>query len=88
MRPAIITKYVGPTNTRGARIMARTAVKTIYVPYRHRYDAPRNHLLAAKDLAEHLGWEGNWHSGTLPNGDRVHVWEDGSGFNVGEISPL
>ena len=56
--PAIETKFLGPTNTRGARIMA-----TIYLSYGkaktvfewdHRMGTEENHLHAARKLCNSL----------------------------------
>ena len=67
----IITKYLAPTNTRGARIKATTSYgktsKTL--PYEYGATATGNHLSAAKALASELGWRGEWFiSGEEPTG--------------------
>lgn len=54
---AIETRYLGPTNHRGARIKATTASgisKT--VPYDHALSGMACHWEAARALAESLGW--------------------------------
>lgn len=66
---AIETKFLGPTNTRGARIVARTANgQKITVPFDH---ASRTgidaHAPAAYALARKMGWGGDWFGGTLEN---------------------
>jgi hypothetical protein len=63
---AILTKYHGPTNTRGSRISAQCDAKLIFVPYDHAHDVFTNHLKAAKALAELLGWVGVYRGGSLP----------------------
>jgi len=65
---AIITKYIGPTNTRGSRIQAKCEAKTIYVGYDHSLNAEGNHVAAAKELAEKLGWTGEWLNGGTASG--------------------
>ena len=56
MYQAIKTSYVGPTNTRGARITAKCAAKKITVPYNHALNCDENHAAAANQLVQLLGW--------------------------------
>ena len=88
MYQAIITKYVGPTNHKGARVIARTGsgVK-ITVSWDHALDVPENHLAAARALAEKLNWDGVWVGGGTADGyafvsTRGHEFIKGS-FTVG-----
>jgi len=67
MRQAIITKYIGPTNFRGARVQAKCDAKTIYVPWDHALDVEENHFRAAEKLLLHLKWNGEWMGGSLKN---------------------
>lgn len=53
---AIITKYHGPTNTRGSRISAKCAAGTIYVPFNHSLNPEQNHRHAADMLTKKMGW--------------------------------
>ena len=56
-RQAITTRYAGPTNTRGSRIIATTASglrRT--VRYDYALNSSENHCAAALALAESLGW--------------------------------
>lgn len=53
---AIITKYRGPTNTRGSRILASCQAKRIVVPYDYELSAEGNHDAAAFQLALSLKW--------------------------------
>lgn len=70
----IITRYIGPTNTRGSRIIAqRSDWKPGYpkgtrvtVGYDHAASDP--HLAAARQLAEGMNWYGTWIGGDLPEG--------------------
>lgn len=57
-KQAICTKYFGPTNSRGSRIQAKCAARTISVPYDHALDSFDNHEKAAQTLADRLGWKG------------------------------
>lgn len=52
---AIVTKYLAPTNTKGARIKADAGMgRTKTVPFDHGTDNP--HLQAAKALCGKMGW--------------------------------
>lgn len=74
---AIETRYFSCTNHRPSRIRAKAAAKTRFYPYDHALNLEDNHLAAAHLLATELEWDsyGAWHSGTLANGDDVHVCE-------------
>ena len=68
---AIQTKYVGPTNTKGARIIARYQGGKIIVGWDYAKDVTENHLDAALALATKLDWlrhTHGWAHGTLPDG--------------------
>jgi len=73
---AIRTKYLGPTNTRGARILAtdddgnRTTI-----PYPYQLSGELVHRQAALALCRKLGWAGELTAGGLGNG-YVYVWQD------------
>lgn len=79
---AIVTKYLGPTNSRGARIKATARAGSITVSYNHVRDVEQNHKRACVMLVDKLGWvekegvayAGVWHAGGLPNGDMCHVF--------------
>lgn len=55
---AIVTKYLGPTDHRGSRVKAKCEAGTLTVSWDHALDADDNHYVAAKMLAERLGWVG------------------------------
>jgi hypothetical protein len=77
MFQAIVTKYIGPTNYRGSRIVAKAAAGRIYVSYDHALNIDDNHLAAARALARKYGWPGEWHGGGMPSGDgNVYVCGD------------
>ena len=72
----ITTKFIGPSNTRGARVKATTASgKSLTVPYDHAI-GDESHSVAALTLARKLGW-----SGSLVGGDtrvgKVFVFSTG-----------
>jgi hypothetical protein len=56
MRQAIVTKYLGPTNIKGARIKATCDAKTIIHDWNHALNTEWNHRQAATKLAIDLGW--------------------------------
>ena len=64
---AIITKYHGPTDTKGARISATTEAGRVYVPLDHSLDTEARHRVAAQALADRMGWSGQLIAGALPN---------------------
>lgn len=53
---AIRTKYHGPTNTRGSRIVAKCEAGQLSMPYRHELNGDENHKAACDLLREKLGW--------------------------------
>lgn len=74
---AIETKYLGPTNHRGARIKATTAGgDSVTVSYDYASHDP--HGEAVKALLIKTGWKGNMISGGSSNGRCVWVFVDGS----------
>ncbi len=77
MRQAIVTKYLGPTNHRGARVKATCQARSITVAWDSAKDAEDNHYAAALELALKLEWVTEWDldkgivhlvGGGLPNG--------------------
>ncbi len=76
---AITTKYLGPTNHKGARIRATTASgQALTLEVNHSYSDGRCHAEAALALCKRLGWSGELISGgtragfvfVFTNGDR------------------
>ena len=67
---AIRTRYLGPTDTRGARIVAETeGGLRAAVPYPHRLrSGAEAHAQAAYKLARAVGWGGDWACGALRTG--------------------
>lgn len=56
MRQAIVTKYISPTNYRGARIKATAAAGSVTMEYRHEHNPEANHRLAAMRLVDKFKW--------------------------------
>lgn len=63
MRQAIETKWLGPTNYRGARVKASAQAGSITLPWDHTKDVADNHIAAAQALAAKYGWEGSYVGG-------------------------
>lgn len=59
---AIETKFLGPTNTKGARIKASSQAGSVIVPYEHR-GVESAHDAALRALVTKLGWWGVWARG-------------------------
>lgn len=68
MRQAIVTKYLGPTDTRGSRFKATAAGGSVTIPNDYSDDAQGMHRKAAMALAAKLGWLGEWEGGAMPDG--------------------
>jgi hypothetical protein len=68
---AIITKYLGATDTKGSRIKATCDAGSISIPYPHELSGEEVHVKAAMALVRKLGWDkdayGDWACGGLPN---------------------
>ncbi len=75
---AIVTKYFGPTNSRGSRIKATCAAKTIIVAYDYSLNPENNHIAVANALAIKLEWTSDYYGklvhGVMANGDYCHVF--------------
>lgn len=72
---AITTYFLPPTNTRGARIVARADAGRKTYPWNHAEGPEANHRAAAELFARSFGWldRSNLHSGTAHDGTGVHV---------------
>lgn len=68
---AIVTKYLGPTNFRGSRVVAKCQAKRISVSWDDALDVDGNHAAAANQLVSELGWTnyGKLVGGGLPGGE-------------------
>lgn len=76
MRQAIVTKHLGPTNTRGSRVKAIADAGHIVVHWNHRLGVVENHTAAAQALANKLGWLGEWSGGSIPGSGFAFVNAD------------
>ena len=66
---AIETRYLGPTNTKGARIKAIAWAGSIIVPYDHALNYEDAHKAAADALIAKMGWAGKFAQGGNVKGD-------------------
>lgn len=83
MRQAIVTKYLGPTDSRGSRVKAKSYAGSVTIPWDDAKGVDENHQAAAIALARKLGWIGRLYVGGMPdNSGNVYVWADESGFDV------
>lgn len=66
----IITKYLGPTKTKGSRIKAKPSgnVKQVTIAFDYSLNDEGNHALAAQMLLNKLGWRGEWRMGGTDKG--------------------
>ena len=53
---AIVTKYHGPTNSRGARISAKAWAGRVSIPYPHELNSEQGHEKAARALMAKFNW--------------------------------
>lgn len=66
---AIVTKYMGPTNFRGARIKASDEDgNNITIGYDHALNSEDAHRKAAEALRDKMKWQGKLICGSLKHG--------------------
>ena len=69
MTQAITTKYLGPTNCRGSRIVVRSQAGRKIYSWDCELDVADNHAQAAFLYIKEMGWSGIWAGGALPSKD-------------------
>jgi hypothetical protein len=67
MRQAIVTKYLGPTNTRGSRISVRAQAGRRIYAWDDGLDVDENHTVAAHRFANTMGWSTRLVGGAMPD---------------------
>ncbi len=78
MRQAIVTKYLGPTNFRGARVKASAQAGSVTISWDHGLGVDENHAAAAKAFAEKMDWYGRYVAGGMPDGSgNCYVMQNG-----------
>ncbi len=70
---AIETEYKGPTNTRGARIIARAQAGLMNVPWNYALSVEENHDAAMRAFVVKWGWHGSWVRGASAS-DKGNVY--------------
>ena len=70
---AIVTKYIGPTNTKGARIKATAMAGSVTISYDYANDHEWPFRKAAQALCDKFGWDWEMTGGSLPDGSIVWV---------------
>lgn len=70
---AIVTKFIGPTNTRPSRIKALAEAGSLTVAWDYGLSTDRNHAAAAKALRDKLGWTGRLIGGGMPQASSHHM---------------
>ena len=66
---AIVTRYKGPTDTKGSRITADDGDgNRISIPYPHELSGEACHLKAAEALRDKMGWTGKLAGGGTRTG--------------------
>ena len=73
---AIETRYHGPTNTKGSRIVASANGHRLTIGVDNAVSVEDNHANAAKELARKLKWTGRLIGGHTNRG-MVWVWNNG-----------
>jgi len=75
---AILTKYHGPTDTRGSRVSASDEDgNRVSIPYPHELSGEAVHRKAADALCQKMGWAGELICGGIKTG-YAFVWVPGS----------
>ena len=81
---AIITKYLGATNTKGSRIKASDGGRnSVTIPYPHELDSEDAHRKAAEALRDKMGWKGKLIAGWVKN-DCVFVFAPNAAISKAE----
>ena len=80
---AIQTHYLGPTDYRGSRIVAKADAGRLVVSWNYALGVEENHRAAALALRDRLGWAeglyGDLATGYLPGGTYAHVFVKSGG---------
>ena len=82
---AIQTKYVGPSATRGARIVAWANKNRVTVPYDHSSNNP--HAIAALALCRKMQWGGKLIQGGTEKGE-VFVFVEAPFFDAQPVEVI
>lgn len=72
---AVTTKYKGPTNTRGSRVIAFCAAGRVVIEWDDGLNSEQNHARAARALADKFDWNGSLIGGTNAAGEMVWIFQ-------------
>lgn len=74
---AIVTKYLGQTNYKPSRMVAKAEFGRVVVSYDHGLTAQGNHAAAAAAYIQKMYWGSlaNWRGGQIPGGSYVWVYD-------------
>lgn len=87
-RQAITTRYLGPTNNRGARVKATADAGSVTLDWDHALDMLPNHAAAAKALAAKFSWTGEYHAGGLAQSSKdAYVFVCVGGYDTLAFAP-
>ena len=74
---AITVKYLGPTNSRGARVKASAGgTGNVTLPFRHEWSMEQNVAAAVDELLLRYEWDNPYVLGALADGTYVAVLSD------------
>ena len=77
IRQAIRTRYHGPTDTKGSRISAKCAARTLYVSYDSALNSEENHAAACAALVKAMGWDSEHYGSRIGGGfENDYFWVD------------
>ncbi len=79
MNYAIVTRFIGPTDTKGPRVSAtaRPGRCRVIVGWDHRKEELNNHEAAMRALVKKMDWDdGEYVSGQLPDGSWAHCYRE------------
>ncbi|MHC4780505.1 MAG: hypothetical protein ACYTFG_18185 [Planctomycetota bacterium] len=68
MKQAIVTRFYGPTDSNGARVIAKARAGRKRSKYDYNLDTFENHRAAAVALCERFGWPKELAGGAMPDG--------------------
>ena len=77
---AVAVKYLGPTNSRGARVKAAAGGTNVTLPFRHDKDMGQNIAAAVDELLRRHAWDNPYVLGALADGTYVAVLSDKSTY--------
>ena len=77
---AITVKYLGPTNSRGARVKASAGGGNVTLPFRHDLSMEQNVAAAVDELLLRYEWDNPYTLGELDGGTYVAVLSDKSTY--------